>query len=304
MRKIVLAGGSGHLGTLLAEAFLDLGWDVTVLSRQRDKRDGPVDYIFWNGEHLGPWTNVLEGADTVINLSGKNIQCRFTPRNKALLDHSRILPTNALGRAIAQCYKPPRLWINFSGLSIFSGLNEMQDETSIAVGSGYLAQLTRRWEAAASAFELSDTARVILRVSPVLTRQQGMFAELLRLTRWRLGGKVAEGKQLVSWIHEHDFVQLVQWVIEQSNPRRIYHACSPNPITQAALMKTIRESTGISFGLPLPRPLVHIGALVKGIDPSVLLDSVPATTRYTVEDGFAFTYGKPRDAIVNLVTGA
>ncbi|TYR34487.1 NAD-dependent epimerase/dehydratase family protein [Sphingobacterium phlebotomi] len=301
MRKIILAGGTGHLGTLLKTAFLDLGWEVVLLSRQRNKKEDKVSYVFWDGEHLGNWTDVLEGADAVINLSGKSIQCRFTSKNKAILDDSRILPTKALGRAIARCSKPPRLWVNFSGISIFSGLNELQDETSIAVGTDYLAQLTRRWEAAFSAFDLSDTWKVILRVSPVLSKQQGMFAELLPIAKWGLGGKVAKGSQYVSWIHQQDFVMLVQWIIEQTNPRRVYHACTPHPVTNAAFMKVLRKSVGVSFGLPLPRIIAHIGSYIKGVDSSILLQSVPATTKYTVEDGFVFKFGNISDALADLV---
>lgn len=301
MKKIVLAGGTGHLGTLLKKVFLDLGWEVVILSRQRNKKEDKITYVFWDGEHLGTWTNVLEGADTVINLSGKSIQCRFTSKNKAILEDSRLLPTKVLGRAIARCSKPPRLWINFSGISIFTGLNELQDETSIAVGTGYLARLTRRWESAFSTFDLSDTTKVILRVSPVLSKQQGMFAELLPLAKWGLGGKVANGRQYISWIHQHDFVSLVRWIIEQTHPRRIYHACSPYPVTNATFMNVLRNRVGISFGLPLPRILAHIGSFVRGVDPSILLQSVPGTTKSTLEDGFTFEFEKINGALANLV---
>lgn len=301
MRKIVLAGGSGHLGTLLKRAFLDSGWEVVILSRQRNRKEEGVTYVFWDGEHVGSWGNVLNGADTVINLSGKSIQCRFTPKNRALLEDSRLLPTNALGRAIATCNKPPRLWMNFSGISIFSGLNEWQDETSMAIGNDYLAQLTRRWEAAFSAFDLPDTLKVILRVSPVLSKQQGMLAELLPLAKWGLGGKVSDGRQCVSWIHERDFVRLVQWIIERTQPRRVYHACSPNPVSNVAFMKVLRESVGVSFGLPLPLIMARIGSFLKGVDSSILLHSVPGTTKYTVEDGFDFDFGEIECALTDLV---
>src|SRR5690606_8264784 len=301
MRKIVLAGGTGHLGTLLKDAFLDLGWEVVILSRQRNKKEEGVTYVFWDGEHLGTWAKGLEDADTVINWRGKGIQCRFTSKNKALLEYSRILPTDALGNAIAKCHKPPRLWINFSGISIFTGLNDLQDETSIAVGTGYLAQLTRRWEAAFSAFDLPDTLKVILRVSPVLSKQQGMFAEVLPLAKWGLGGQVADGRQYVSWIHQQDCVSLVQWIIQQDQPGWIYHACSPYPVTNATFMRVLRDHVGISFGLPLPRILAHIGSFVKGVDPSVLIQSVPGTTKSTLEDGFTFKFEKIDSTLANLV---
>ncbi|WP_312790038.1 NAD-dependent epimerase/dehydratase family protein [Sphingobacterium sp.] len=301
MRKIILAGGTGHLGTALKKKFLQLGWDIVILSRQQPKKEDGVTYVFWDGEHLDAWVNVLESADTVINLSGESIRCRFTSKNRVILENSRLLPTSALGRAIVTCGKRPRLWINFSGISIFSGLKELQDESSIAIGEGYLAQLTRRWEATFSAFDLPDTLKVILRVSPVLSKQHGILAELLPLAKWGLGGKVSNGCQCVSWIHERDLVRLVWWIIEQTQPRRIYHACSPYPVTNATFMKALRDSLGASFGLPIPRVLAHIGSFLKGVDSSILLQPVPGTTKFTLEDGFDFKFGKIKCALSDLI---
>lgn len=272
-----------------------------ILSRQQHKKEAGVSYLFWDGENLGPWVNALERADTVINLSGQSIRCRFTQKNRVILEDSRLLPTNALGRAIATCDKPPRLWINFSGISIFSGLNELQDETSIATGNGYLAQLTKNWEAAFSVFDLPDTLKVILRVSPVLSKQHGMLAELLPLAKWGLGGKVSNGCQCLSWIHERDLVRSVCWIIEQTQPRRIYHACSPCPVNNAAFMKTLRDSIGASFGLPIPRVLAHIGSFLKAVDSGILLQPIPGTTKFILEDGFDFEFGKIECALNDLL---
>lgn len=301
MRKVVLAGGTGHLGTVLKNKFLESGWEVLILSRKPPEKEDGVSYLFWDGEHLGTWGHVLESADTVINLSGESIRCRFTRKNRAILEESRLLPTNAIGKAIAACNKPPRLWINFSGISLFSGLNELQDETSIAVGEGYLAQLTTRWEAAFSAFDLPETLKVILRVSPVLSKQRGMLAELLPLARWGLGGKISNGRQCMSWIHERDLVRLVLWIIEQRQPRRIYHGCSPRPVTNEIFMKTLRASSEASFGLPIPRTFARIGSFFKAVDSSILLQPVPGTTKFTLEDGFDFEFGEIECALNDLV---
>lgn len=301
MKKIVLAGGSGHLGTLLKHAYVKAGWEVVILSRQREKKEVQVSYVVWDGEHLGTWVHALEDADAVINLSGKSVQCRFTSKNRALLEDSRILPTRALANAISACNKPPRLWINFSGISIFSGLDGCQDEASTTVGTGYLAQLTQRWESAFTAVDLPDTQQVVLRVSPVLSPQWGMLSELLPLTKRGLGGQVADGGQYVSWIHQEDFVRMVQWIVERAHPSQIYHACSPYPVTNAAFMKALRKTVGVSFGLPLPRLLAHVGAFVKGVDPGMLLDSVPATTTFTRNERFNFGFSHIEEALADLL---
>src|SRR5690606_6328362 len=137
--------------------------------------------------------------------------------------------------------------------------------------------------------------------SPVLSKQPGMFAGLRPLANWGRGGEVADGRQYASWIHEQDFVSLVQGVIEQDQPRRIYHACRPYPVTNATFMRVLRDHVGISFGLPLPRILAHIGSFVKGVDPSVLIQSVPGTTKSTLEDGFTFKFEKIDSTLANLV---
>ena len=301
MKKIVLAGGTGHLGTLLKKALLKAGWDVVILSRQKNNQEDGATYVVWDGQHVGEWQRVLEEADALINLSGKSIQCRFTSENRAILERSRIVPTMVLGEAISKCEKAPRLWINFSGISIFSGLKAEQDEASIAVGTGYLAQLARKWEAAFAECDLSKTTKVILRLSPVLAKDKGMFAELLPIARYGMGGTVADGKQYISWIHQQDFVALVLWILVQPEPRRVYHACSPYPVTNERFMRVLRESLGISFGLPLPRLMAKIGSFVKNVDSSMLLDSVRGTTSYTIGDGFLFQFDNIRDACADLV---
>lgn len=106
MRRVVLAGGTGHLGTALKKKFLEMGWEVLILSRKQPKKEDGARYLFWDGEDLGTWGNVLESADTVINLSGESIRCRFTRKNRAILEESRLLPTNAIGKAIAACDSP------------------------------------------------------------------------------------------------------------------------------------------------------------------------------------------------------
>lgn len=302
MKKVVLAGGTGNLGALLSAAFVDRGWEVIILTRQSGtQRVGKVSYIYWDGENVGDWCHALEGVETIINLSGKSIQCRFTEANKKVLYDSRILPTRVLGLAIARLHVKPKLWINFSGVSIFNALEDLQDEQSDKVGTGFLATLSRDWEEAFFDNEIPTVDKVALRISPVLLKESGFYAELLPLVKMGLGGKVADGKQWMNWIHGKDLVSLIFWIIAQPSPSKIYHACSPNPSSNTCFMQTFRKEVGVSMGLPLPRFMAQLGAFVKGVDASLLLDSVPVTTTSTIQEGFVFQFPNAEIALQDLL---
>ncbi|MFD1771861.1 epimerase [Sphingobacterium suaedae] len=303
MKKVVLAGGSGNLGRLLIPSFVEKGYRVVVLSRSIHNSDQlSVDYVQWDGEHAGAWSTVLEGADVLINLSGESVNTRFTAENKKRLEDSRLLPTKALGRAIKGLVNPPISWINFSGISLFQDSYGMHDEQSTRYGSGFLADLTRHWEDVFGTIPAPLTKKIVLRLSPVLMKSSGIFAELYPLAKWGLGGKVGSGEQFISWIHAADFVRIIHFLIDQKQATRsFYHACSPNPVTNAVFMKELRQSAGMYFGLPLPTLLAQMGAVVKGVDPSLVFGSTEATTKYLLDDGFEFKYAYIHDAFRQLI---
>lgn len=302
MAKIILAGGTGHLGSLLQTHFLQKGWEVIVLSRKTYESSNPLlHFVQWDGEHLGEWVDSLRAADVVVNLSGKSISTRFTAENKKLLTDSRIKPTRIIGKAISSLDNPPRLWINFSGISIFEEVEgSVRNEKDTDYGYTFLAQLSQQWETAFWAENLSHTQRVALRVSPVLSPDFGLFSELYPLTKLGLGGKVANGQQLMPWIHQDDLVGIVDWLIESENLHSVYHACSPNTISNQELMNALRDAAGVKFGMPLPRLFASIGAFIKGVNSSLLLASTPATTKYLIDDGYMFKFADIYPALKQL----
>lgn len=301
MKKIVLAGGSGQLGELLVRAFAKKDIHCVILTRQSTPTTDPaICYVYWDGAHIGDWKEHLEDADVLINLSGKSIQCRFNKENKRQLASSRIIPTKLLGQALQGLKNPPRLWINFSGISIFGGQDGIHDESSLDYGDDYLASLTKVWEQTFREV-VAQTHKVILRVSPVLMNDSGMFASLKPIVKWGLGGQVANGKQYVSWIHKRDFVKLVLWIIKQEAPAPIYHACSPYPVSNALFMKAFRQNLNQPIGLPLPTIMAKVGSIVKGVDSSLLLQSVAASAKVSVDEGFIFKYPYIQQAIQQLL---
>ena len=302
MKKVLLAGGSGNLGKLLTNSFLSQGYQVYVLSRtHRSSSNAQLQYVTWDGENLGPWAESLASADVLINLSGASINTRFTEANKKLLLASRLKPTQLLGEAIAASLNPPKLWINLSGIARFGGVEGIHNEDSMLYGHDFLAQLTQQWESTFKAAKVSTTKQVLLRMSPVLTAHSGMFAELYPLVRYGLGGTVGSGKQFVSWIHEADFVALVNWIISLSNPSPLYHACSPHPVSNADFMEAFRAAADIKIGLPLPAFIATIASRLKGVDPSLLLQHIAVSTSKTLEEGYVFQFPYLQPALKNLI---
>lgn len=301
-KKIVLAGGSGHLGQVLTHSFLQQGYHVVILTRQEKNSALPdLEYVQWDGVRPGEWVEQVEGAYAVINLSGETIRKRFTKKNKVVLEKSRILPTKALGEGISMLKTPPPLWINFSGISIFGGVDGVSSEVDTRYGNDFLAELTKKWENQFMKAETPFTKKIILRISPVLSKSSGMFAELYPLVKIGLGGKVGNGQQYISWIHEWDLINLVNWLLTSPIKSTLYHACSPNPVTNTKFMKTLREAVGITVGLPLPTFFAKLGAYFKGVDDSLLLQTTSATTLHLIEEGFEFQYPLLHQAFNQLI---
>lgn len=302
MAKIVLAGGTGNLGNLLISMFREQDHEIIVLSRKRMVKHHPkLDFVYWDGENLDSWQKELEGADVLINLCGLSINRRFTKKNKALLRSSRLGPTKLLGEAISQLENPVKLWINFSGVSIFNGGTSLKDETSKEYSNDFLGSLAQDWEKTFLAAHTPNTEKLILRMSPILTKKSGMFAELFPLAKMGLAGQVGDGKQMIAWIHEADFVGMIDWIIKSDHRADIYHACSPNPVSNAEFMQKLRHASGVSFGLPLPTFMAKMGAFVKGVDSSLLLESVPVTTLLTLKNGFQFNFPYLQPAFDQLI---
>ncbi|MCA5005045.1 TIGR01777 family oxidoreductase [Sphingobacterium bovistauri] len=300
-KKIVLAGGTGNIGDLLSSVLVQLDYEVIILSRKlHTSKHSNIKYIRWDGETVGEWKEALEDADTLINLSGNSIQCRFTERNKKELLSSRIDPTRILGEAIDEVKNPPRLWINFSGISIFEGLEGMHDEESKDCGNTFLANLTKQWENSFFSARTPNTAKVCLRLSPVLSRDFGMFKELYPLAKLGLGGKVGDGNQKVCWIHEDDLVKLVLWIINHESPSDLYHACSSAPESNKLFMKNLRKAVGMPLGMPLPTLFAKIGAYFKGVESDMLLRTNSVYAIRPAKEGFEYNYPTTQKAFEHL----
>lgn len=305
--KIVLAGGSGHVGASLRRAWQDKGHELVVLSRSPRPLPGATRVIAWDGESLGPWTRELEGANVVINLAGRSVDCRYHARNLAEMLESRLRSTTLIGQAIAACRRPPRVWLQASTATLYAHrFDATNDEATGLIGGdepGAPAKwnasiaIARAWEEAQRVSATPRTRQVCLRTAMVMSAEPGsVFDVLAKLARRGLGGRIGDGRQYVSWIHEDDFVAALEFLLAREDLTGPVNICAPEPLPNADFMRELRHAVGRRFGLPTPAWLLAVGTWMLRTESELVLKSrrvVPGRLR---QAGFEFRYPRWHDA--------
>jgi len=308
--KIVIAGGSGFVGQAMASRWCTHN-EVVVLSRQQastnnnsygfQQRVDGVRSVQWDGRNPGPWTTELEGADLLINLAGRSVNCRYTTANKAMIKSSRVDATLVLGQAIRQCKKPPRLWINGGSATIYRHATDRpQDETTGEIHDDFSVQVCKAWEQAFNDLTLPGTRKIILRMAIVLG-QDGALVPYTRLVKFGLGGPQGSGTQMFSWIHIDDLCQIVEWAWADKRAEGIYNAAAPGPVTNAAFMQALRQELKMPVGLPAPGWLLKTGATLIGTEAELLLKSRWVIPTALLQQGFQFHYPQLKAALHSLL---
>ncbi|MEY2495900.1 MAG: uncharacterized protein QOJ45_2392 [Verrucomicrobiota bacterium] len=300
MKRIVLAGGSGFVGQALAPIFVAKGYEVAVLGRGSAHRDDGVDYLQWDGKTIGDWTSAMDGAEAIVNLTGKNINCRHTTENRREIIRSRVDSVRALGEAIANCAVPPRVFVQTSGVGYYGDTGDRVADESAPLGNDLPAEVCRQWEGAFDAIDLPFTRKVILRLGVVLGRDGGALPVLEKLTRWFLGGAVGNGRQFISWIHADDLVRMFVAVIEQPELSRVLNATGALPVTNSEFMRELRRALHRPWSPPVPAPFAHAGAWLMGSEGDLALLSSRCIPRRFLEHGFKFQFPTLREAFAHL----
>jgi uncharacterized protein len=311
--RIVIPGGTGQVGTLLARAFDAEGHDVLVLSRR--PASAPWRIVAWDARTIGPWAKELDGADVVINLAGRNVNTRYSPENRREIMSSRVDSTRAVGEAVARCTVPPRLWLQASTATIYAHrFDAPNDEaTGIVGGSEHDAPASWRfsidvataWERAATETVPAGTRLILLRAAMVMSPDPGgIFATLLRLVRFGLGGAVAGGKQYVSWVHERDFVRSLYWLMEHPALSGAVNIASPHPLPYKDFMRELRRAAAMPIGLPATRWMLALGTWVLRTESELVLKSRRVVPGRLLASGFTFEYPEWAAAATELVKRA
>jgi uncharacterized protein len=307
--KIVIPGGTGQVGTDLTRAFKKGGHEVVIVSRSGSSEARAVP---WDGRSLGDWAREVDGADVVINLAGRSVNCRYTEENLRAMMDSRVESTRVVGEAIGRAERPPKVWLQMSTATIYAHrFDAPNDEATGRIGGGepdapaYWAksvEIAKAWERTQEEAQTPKTRKVALRTSMVMSPLRGgIFDVLLGLTRRGLGGASGSGAQFLSWIHYEDFNRAVDFLIAREDLSGPVNLASPNPLPQREFMAKLREACGVKIGLPATKWMLEIGAFFLRTDTELLLKSRRVVPGRLLEAGFAFQYPEWSAAARDLV---
>ncbi|WBX77362.1 TIGR01777 family oxidoreductase [Tenacibaculum ovolyticum] len=287
--KIVIAGGRGYLGSLLVSHFLtDKRNVVYILSRSQEVNRDNIFYLKWDGKNKGYWATFLEGADILINLTGKSVNCRYTDKNKEEIYRSRIDSTDLLCNVIQDLKFPPKVFIQSSSATIYRySEDKLMTENEGEIGIDFSMDVCKKWETIFNSYNLTKTKKIITRTSIVIGEKGGAFPIMKRMTKFGLGGKQGNGNQFISFITEKDYVKAIDFLIDKE--AGIYNLCVPNPIKNKDFQKELRRKCKIPFGANSPKWLLKIGATIIGTEAELLLKSRKVYPEKLLNLGFEFS---------------
>jgi uncharacterized protein len=297
--KVIIPGGSGQVGTVLARALHAEGNEVVVLSRAPSP--APWRTVAWDARTPGPWTREVDGADVVVNLAGRSVDCRYTPANRAEILASRVDSTRAVGEAIGRAERPPRVWLQASTATLYAHRYDAPNDEATGIVGGsepeapdtwrFSIEVAQAWERALDEADVPHTRRVKLRSAMTMSPDPGgIFSVLLRLTRLGLGGRAGNGRQYVSWIHDADFIRAVQWLIDRDDVEGAVNLSAPTPLPHAEFMRVLREAWGARIGLPAAAWMIELGAVFMRTESELVLKSRRVVPGRLLEAGFTFRF--------------
>ncbi len=297
--RIVIPGGSGQVGRILARHFYAAGDHVVVLARSPAVELWRT--VAWNGAEPGPWQQELNGADIVINLAGRSVNCRYSARNRREIIDSRVKTTRLIADTIAQCARPPAIWFNASTATIYRhALDRPMDEITGELGGHELnipsswrfsIEVATQWENAFFEKPAPQTRKVAMRSAMIMSPDRGgVFDTLHSLVRLGLGGHAGAGDQWISWIHEADFIGALEFLIARGELDGAVNISSPNPLPNRAFMRELRRASHVLAGLPASRWMLELGAFFLRTETELILKSRRVTPARLLHAGFTFQF--------------
>jgi uncharacterized protein (TIGR01777 family) len=308
--RIVITGGSGQLGKILARDFHARGFKVATVARHVEPAAWPA--IAWDGRRPGQWVTAIDGADVVINLAGRSVNCRYNRANRLEIVQSRILTTRLVGEAIRTSSRPPKLWMNASTATIYRhAMDREMDDIGGEIGGNepglpstwrFSYDVAISWERAFFDAQTPHTRKIALRSSMIMSPDRaGVLDTLLGLVRLGLGGPAGSGRQFMSWIHDADFVRAIEFLIARDDLDGCINITSPNPLPNRDFMAGLRRAFGAPIGLPATKWMLELGAVFLRTETELILKSRRVVPRRLVEAGLTFQFPDWASAAQDLV---
>ena len=302
MNKLIVAGGSGFMGQHLIESLRNRFKEVVVLTRHKSRSEDNMRWVQWDGKNHGNWANELENADLLINLCGKSVDCRHNAKNREEIITSRVNSTLALGAAAICCVNPPSTWVNAASATIYRHEEKWpMDEKQGIIGEGFSVEVCQKWESTFAQIPVPGTRKITLRTALVLGKAGGVLNRLKTIAQLGLGGYQGSGNQKMSWVHEDDFVNMVLFCHQNEHIEGVINCCAPHPLNNRRFMSKLRKELHVPMGLPLPKPLINLGALLIGTEPELVLKSRYVMPRRMMEAGYPFQFPHLNQALQHLL---
>ena len=254
----------------------------------------------WDGKNSGEWIQFLDGAEAVVNLAGRSIQCRYTPENLRELTASRVDSVLAIAAAIGRVTCPPRVWVQAGAIGFYGDPKDRLCDENSPAGGDALARICQPWEDAFNSASAPNTRRVLLRIGFVLGRDGGALPVLAGLAKWFFGGTAGSGRQFISWIHVGDLSRMFIESIERDELASPFNAVGPNPVTNREFMRELRRALHRPWSPPAPEWAVKLGSRLMGTEPSLALAGCRVAPKRFLEAGFKFQFPELPGALKNL----
>lgn len=294
--NVLIAGGSGFLGTALRRSLVKDGHNAFILTR-RSPRD-PAE-IQWDGKTTNGWGNRVNEMDAVVNLTGYGLEhWPWTRKQKRKFLNSRVIPGRALAGAIKDASRRPRVFLQSSGVNRYGLSGEGIADESTPPAGDFLAQLTIPWEEATQPVEELGVRRVITRNAVVLARRGGLFPLMTLAPRLFFGGTFGDGRQAMPWIHLADHVAAMRFLLENETARGPFNLTSPEPTSSAEFMRAVSKALRRPYWFHVPKVLLR---LVLGEMSVLLTEGRYSQPKRLIELGFPFQFSNVNDAMEDLL---
>jgi uncharacterized protein len=300
-KKVIIFGASGFLGMKLAEFLKQKNYEVIMISRHQAEPKGLGKFCCWDAQNLGAWVEEMEGAEAIINLVGRSVDCVKSAENCDAILRSRVQSTTLIGKALKNLKELPKAWVQMSTAHIYGDSETNVCTEDSPYGYGLAPFVGQAWEKAFHESAIEGMRKVVLRTSFVLGASGGALPRLAKIAKWGLGGKVGHGKQGISWLHEDDMNRIFLRAIEDVSMQGTYIASSPQPVSNTEFMKSLRKALGIRIGLPAPACLVKLAApIIMSTDPDLALYGRYCQAQKLIDEGFEFNYPNLNMALSRL----
>ncbi|KMJ58385.1 NAD-dependent epimerase [Bacillus sp. LL01] len=292
-KKVVLAGGTGFIGRYLEKQFIQQNYEVKIISRQ-------PQHIAWTD--MKEIEAAIDGAELVINLAGKSVDCRYNEKNKKEIFDSRTETTRIIGESIKSVPNPPELWINSSTATIYRHAEDRpMTETTGETGEGFSVEVAKTWEKSFFNFNLLQTRQVALRIAIVLGKNGGVMTPFKNLVTFGLGGVQGPGTQMFSWVHIEDVYRIMLFIRDRKELQGVFNCSAPNPVSNKQFMAEMRNKMNRKIGLSSPRWMLEIGAVIIRTETELILKSRWVVPERLEKYGYQFKYPRIEEALTEIL---